>query len=193
MSSSVSAIVLAAGSASRMGSQKQLLRLGAQTLLEHTLESVRASQVGEIVVVLGAAAEAIRPHIPDDKNVRVVVNDDFQAGMGRSLQRGLAELNPEASAALVVLADQPLVKAETLNRLIEEYGRHKPQILIPLFRGFRVIRCFWTARFFRKSPRCRETRAAAPSLAIILRRFGRLRWTMRAFCSMPTGRAISIN
>ena len=137
MSSSVSAIILAAGSASRMGSQKQLLRLGAKTLLEHTLESVRASQVGEIVVVLGAAAESIRPCIPVDKNVRVVVNDDFQAGMGRSLQRGLAELNPQASATLVVLADQPLVKAATLNRLIEEYSRHKPQILIPLFRGFR--------------------------------------------------------
>jgi molybdenum cofactor cytidylyltransferase len=137
MSSSVSAIVLAAGSASRMGSQKQLLRLGAKTLLEHTLASVRASQVGEIVVVLGAAAEAVRPFVPVDKNVRVVVNEDFQAGMGRSLQRGLAELNPGASATLVVLADQPLVRAATLDRLIEEYGRHKPQILIPLFRGFR--------------------------------------------------------
>jgi hypothetical protein len=57
--------------------------------------------------------------------------------MGSSLQRGLAELNPEANATLVVLADQPLVKAATLNRLIDDYLQHKPQILIPLYRGFR--------------------------------------------------------
>jgi molybdenum cofactor cytidylyltransferase len=134
---SVSAIILAAGSSSRMGSQKQLLRLGAKTLLEHTLESVRASQVREIVVVLGSAAEAIRPHIPADEIMRVVVNDGFQAGMGSSLQRGLAELSPQACATLVVLADQPLVKPATLNRLIDDYLENKPQILIPLYRGFR--------------------------------------------------------
>jgi molybdenum cofactor cytidylyltransferase len=137
MSLSVSAIVLAAGSASRMGSQKQLLQLGDKTLLEHTLESVRASQVQRIVVVLGSAAEEIRPHIPLAENVKVVVNDAFQAGMGSSLQCGLAALDPQADATLVVLADQPLVRPATLNRLIEDYGRHKPQILIPLFRGFR--------------------------------------------------------
>jgi xanthine/CO dehydrogenase XdhC/CoxF family maturation factor len=36
-----------------------------------------------------------------------------------------------------VLADQPLVNPATLNRLIDDYHQHKPQILIPLFRGFR--------------------------------------------------------
>ncbi len=120
-----------------MGAQKQLLPLGGKTLFEHTLESVRASQVQETVVVLGSAAEAIRPFIPAGKNVRVVVNNDFAAGMGRSLQCGLAHLHPEASATLVVLADQPFVKPATLNRLIDEYRLHQPQILIPLFRGFR--------------------------------------------------------
>ncbi len=134
---SVSAIVLAAGSASRMGSQKQLLPLGSKPLIQHTLENVRASEVSEIVVVLGSGAEAIRSYIPTHENVRVVVNEAFQAGMGSSLQRGLAELNAEADATLVVLADQPLVRARTLNRIINEYRLHKPQILIPLFRGFR--------------------------------------------------------
>jgi hypothetical protein len=57
--------------------------------------------------------------------------------MGTSLKRGIAALNPQVSAALVVLADQPLVKPTTLNRLIDEYRTHKPQILIPLYRGFR--------------------------------------------------------
>jgi molybdenum cofactor cytidylyltransferase len=132
----VSAIVLAAGTSSRMGSQKQLLRLGSKTLLEHTLDNVRASHVHEIIVVLGAAADSIRPYIADE-NIRVVVNEAFQEGMGTSLQRGLASLDPQAYATLVVLADQPMVKPATLNQLIDEHHEHKPQIVIPLYRGFR--------------------------------------------------------
>ena len=132
----VSAVILAAGTSSRMGSQKQLLRLGSKTLLEHTLDSVQASNIHEIVVVLGSAAESIRTLIAHEK-IKVVVNEAFQEGMGTSLQRGLAALDPQAAATLVVLADQPLVKTATINRLIDEYRQHKPQILIPLYRGFR--------------------------------------------------------
>jgi molybdenum cofactor cytidylyltransferase len=133
----VSAIILAAGTSSRMGSQKQLLRLGAKTLLEHALDNVRASHVQEIIVVLGAAADAIRAHIPTEPKVKAVINDAFKEGMGTSLQRGLAALDAQSAATLVVLADQPLVKPSTINQLIDEYRRHKPQILIPLYRGFR--------------------------------------------------------
>jgi len=136
MSAGVSAIVLAAGTSSRMGSQKQLLRIGAKTLLQHTIDYVKASHVQEVVVVLGSAAEQIRGQVANG-DVKVVINDAFQSGMGNSLQRGLAELGGQAAAALVVLADQPLVRPETINRLIDEYRRHKPQILIPMYRGFR--------------------------------------------------------
>jgi len=118
-----------------MGSQKQLLKLGDKTLLEHTLENLRAAkQVNEIVVVLGAAAEEIRPLAG---NCKVVVNEAFADGMGRSLQCGLKALDERAQATLVVLADQPLVKAETLDRLVDDYRANRPQILIPMYRGFR--------------------------------------------------------
>lgn len=132
----VSAIVLAAGNASRMGSQKQLLRLGEATLLEHTLANLRAArEIGEIVVVLGAADGQIRPLITG--NAKIVVNEAFAEGMGRSLQCGLRALDERAGAALVVLADQPLVKAQTIDDLVADYRARHPQILIPLYRGFR--------------------------------------------------------
>jgi len=134
----VSAIVLAAGTASRMGSQKQLLKLGEKTLLEHTLENLRAAkQVSEIVVVLGAAAEEIRPLVGTQGGTKVAVNEAFADGMGRSLQCGLKALDERAEATLVVLADQPLVKAETMDSLIDDYRANRPQILIPMHRGFR--------------------------------------------------------
>jgi molybdenum cofactor cytidylyltransferase len=134
--SSVAAIVLAAGKSSRMGSQKQLLRLGEKTLLEHTTGNVRSSGISQIVLVLGSGAEAIQQQIKA-KELKIVVNEGFEEGMGTSLQRGLEALAENTTAALIVLADQPLVKSQTMRELVKQYQLHKPQILIPTYRGFR--------------------------------------------------------
>ena len=57
------AVVLAAGSASRMGEVKQLLPLGESTVLERTLQNLYTANVDEIVLVLGSSAETIRERI----------------------------------------------------------------------------------------------------------------------------------
>lgn len=130
------AIVLAAGMSSRMGTPKQLLRLGEKTLLERTLDNVRASRVDEILLVLGASAEEIRIRVPTE-GLKVVINPEFQQGMGTSLRTGLAALNPATKAVLVVLADQPFVSTSTIDQLIECHQQLRPQIVIPTCRGFR--------------------------------------------------------
>ncbi len=56
----VSAIILAAGTSSRMGQAKQLLPLGNSTVLAQTIEHARAAKVDEVVLVLGSSAEPIR-------------------------------------------------------------------------------------------------------------------------------------
>jgi len=134
--SGISAIVLAAGMSKRMGTPKQLLRLDGKTLLEHTLANVRASGVSEIVLVLGFAAESIEKELSTE-DVRIVRNQDYQQGMGTSLRIGLAALDPQATAALIVLADQPFVQPGTFNQLIACHEESKPQIVIPMFNGFR--------------------------------------------------------
>lgn len=129
-------MVLAAGASRRMGTPKQLLRIGGETLLERTLNNVRASDVGEIVLVLGHAAESVEKAITAEQ-IRVVHNPDYQQGMGTSLRIGLAAVSADASAALIVLADQPFVRPETLNELIACHHESKPQIIIPMYQGFR--------------------------------------------------------
>src|SRR6185312_10567498 len=64
-SGGVAAVILAAGMSRRMGGErpKQLLRMGGKTLLERALENVRASQVSEIVLVLGANANKIKQQV----------------------------------------------------------------------------------------------------------------------------------
>jgi molybdenum cofactor cytidylyltransferase len=132
----IAAVVLAAGTSSRMGSAKQLLRLEDRPLLQHVLDHVRASAVSEIVLVLGFAAEEIRRKI-DLQNVRVVLNGDYQRGMGTSLKAGLSAVDAQCAGALIVLADQPFVRPATLDRLMAEHLRSRAQIVIPTYRGFR--------------------------------------------------------
>ena len=134
--SGVSAVVLAAGASRRMGTPKQLLRIGAETILERTLNNVRASDAAEIVLVLGHAAESVEKAISTEQ-VRVVHNPDYQEGMGTSLRTGLAAVSADAIAAIIVLADQPFVRPETFNRLITCHRETRPQIIIPMYQGFR--------------------------------------------------------
>ena len=130
---------MAAGRSTRMGEAKQLLRLGESTVLGQTLENVRGAGVDEIVLVLGFSAQSIREQLPISvsEGLKIVVNQAHEQGMASSLREGLSALDPQTEAALVVLADQPFIRPETLNRLIEEHRRTHAQIVIPLYQGFR--------------------------------------------------------
>ena len=55
--------MLAAGSSRRMGSPKQLLRIGGRPLLEVVVGHANASRLDEVLVVLGAAADEIRSQV----------------------------------------------------------------------------------------------------------------------------------
>jgi molybdenum cofactor cytidylyltransferase len=149
--STVSAVVLAGGMSRRMGVPKQLLRFEGKSLLEHTLANVRASAVHEIVLVLGFAADEIEKEI-SPQGLKITRNESYQQGMGTSLRMGLAAVDPQSTAALIILGDQPFVRPATLDRLIEFHGSLKreigkretgkpaaarSQIVIPTYRGFR--------------------------------------------------------
>lgn len=135
----ISAVVLAAGRSTRMGEPKQLLRLGGRLMLEQTLENVRASGIDEVVLVLGFAAESIRCGIPAPMldGIRVVVNENYKSGMASSLRTGLAAVNPAMNAALIVLADQPFVRPETMRCILDLYRGSGKKIVVPFCKGKR--------------------------------------------------------
>lgn len=116
----VSAVVLAAGSGSRFGGGKLLAPYRGRTLIEATLDGLRETPVDEIIVVVGKEAEELRsvckPH-----GVRVVENPNWEEGMSTSVRAGLAATGPKAQAAVVLLADQPLVGSEAVARLIAAF------------------------------------------------------------------------
>lgn len=132
----ISAIVLAAGQGARFGRCKQLIQLGEKALVEHVLDTVNASAVDDIILVLGAHADEIQRRVKLRRE-RVVINPRYAEGMSTSIQAGLRELRPSTDAAIIVLADQPFVSPQTLNRLADEYRKRKAPAFVPTYRGAR--------------------------------------------------------
>jgi molybdenum cofactor cytidylyltransferase len=135
----VGAVILAAGTSTRMGRPKQLLPLGETTVLARTIDNVRSAGLAEIVLVLGASAEAIRRQLPQSllKGLKAVVNQAYAQGMASSLREGLSALELQSEAALIVLGDQPLVGPRTLQQIIAGYQQSGAEIIIPTHQGKR--------------------------------------------------------
>jgi molybdenum cofactor cytidylyltransferase len=131
----VSAIVLAAGEARRMGALKLALRLGEKSLLKRVVEAALAAPVDEVVVVLGHGAANLQSELPQDGRVRPVYNPDFAQGQSSSLKVGIGVLGPQVEAAVFLLGDQPLVSPEAIEGLIATFQTHHPPIVQPLYRG----------------------------------------------------------
>jgi len=132
----IAAVVLAAGSSSRMGEPKPLVRVGERPLLTWVLEGIRSSRVTETVVVLGDSADRIRAEIPLT-GVRVVENTSFQEGMSSSLRTGIASLGDTAEAFFVVLADAPFVRPDSYDAMIDARARSGARIVLPTYHGVR--------------------------------------------------------
>jgi nicotine blue oxidoreductase len=118
----VSAILLAAGAGSRFGGGKLLAPFRGRSLIEVSLANLADAPVDETVVVVGDDAERLRAAC-EPYGVAVVENPDWAQGQSTSVRVGLEALGPEARAAVVLLADQPLVGAGAVRRLVEAFDR----------------------------------------------------------------------
>ena len=132
----ISAIVLAAGQAKRMGKPKLLLPFGGSTILEQSIDSLLDSKVGEIIVVVGDRAQEMTEKI-GNRPVKVIINPDYRQGMSTSIIKGVRLLDEKSRAVMLVLADQPLIDAVTTNKLVEAFRSHSKGITVPVYQGKR--------------------------------------------------------
>jgi molybdenum cofactor cytidylyltransferase len=101
-----------------MGEPKQLLPVRGRPLLETALAAACDSRLDEVVVVLGAHADAIRESVRFGR-ARVVINPDHIQGLSTSLRAGIASLGAHVDRAVVILGDQPDISAELVNCLLD--------------------------------------------------------------------------
>jgi molybdenum cofactor cytidylyltransferase len=119
----IGAVLLAAGSGSRLGSRpKALLELGGVPLIVRQLVALSGAGVDEVVVVLGHHADAIEAAIAAFP-ITIERNPDPERGQASSVRIGLQALSPKLDAVMVALADQPLIAEADVVALISAFKK----------------------------------------------------------------------
>lgn len=127
---SVPAIVLAAGSSTRMGGPNKLMAtFSGKPLIRQTVERVLAAQAGGAVVVTGHQAARVREAL-DGLDVGFAHNADFAAGLSGSLKAGIAALPADAAGAMIVLGDMPGVSTADLDRLVATFRQAGGSVVV---------------------------------------------------------------
>lgn len=133
----VGAVILAAGSSSRMGSPKQVLQFGGMSLLRRAVLAALGAGCFPVIVVTGAHAELSRREL-DGLDVREAFNPRWETGMASSIAVGLEGLigaDADAAAAVFLLCDQPHVTAGVIAGLAEAHRITRKPVIASTYGG----------------------------------------------------------
>jgi molybdenum cofactor cytidylyltransferase len=144
----VGAVILAAGSSSRMGSPKQILQFRGISLLKRAALAALGAECSPVIVVTGANAELSKREL-DGLDVREVLNTHWETGMASSIRAGLEGLaGADVDAAVLMLCDQPNVTAEVISSLAVAHRVTRKPIIASTYGGsFGVPALFSSALF----------------------------------------------
>ncbi len=119
-----------------MGTQKQLLLLGNRPVIRRCVDTVFASGILDLVVVVNGDGKRIVEALAG-LAVKIVRNDEADSQMADSVRIGLRSLDDCFSGVLVCLSDHPVISAETFRTLIQAHHGRPDRIVIPCYRGRR--------------------------------------------------------
>jgi molybdenum cofactor cytidylyltransferase len=130
----IAGILLAAGTASRMGSNKLLFQLNGESVLRGAARRALAGGLSPLVVVLGHESDKAYKEI-EDLPCQWAVNPLYEQGVNTSLKSGVMVVRREARAAMVLLADMPFVTPEMIAAMIERYRTTEAPLVISEYEG----------------------------------------------------------
>ena len=141
------AVILAAGSSSRMGFPKQLAEVKDKPLLQSIIDKVNIN-FDNSSVVLGSESEIISEKI-NFKNSNILINENWSEGITSSIRTALFfyQNQKEINDIIFFLGDQPEVEAEVIHALKKD-DHESNKVLVPQYRyklGFPILipRMFW--------------------------------------------------
>jgi molybdenum cofactor cytidylyltransferase len=132
----ICALVLAAGRSRRMGTQKLLLPFGGPTVIECVVDQVLASEVDQVLVIVGEDGAAVAEAL-GDRPVGLVRNPEPEGEMLSSVRCGLRAVPPDCEAVLVALGDQPALTGALVNEVLRAYRSSEKGIVVPVHGGRR--------------------------------------------------------
>ena len=135
----IEAIVLAAGSSTRLGTENKLmLPIGDKPVIAHIVNEVHRSIADHIIVVLGHEHRVVADALKDYP-VDIIYNSRHQDGQGSSIASAMSLLRPGSEGFMVCLGDMPMLDAVHYNHIIaafrDQYERRKKVIVRPTYKG----------------------------------------------------------
>lgn len=145
--SQTATIILAGGTSSRMGGDrnKLLLPLDDRPVLLHVIEAALASRAQPVLLVLGHQTEEVRAQLRaflPEGTIEIVENPDYRQGMSTTLQTGLHALltkdyKKDLTGVIFLLGDQPMINARIIDSLLACREQTQKRIILPLYQGQR--------------------------------------------------------
>jgi molybdenum cofactor cytidylyltransferase len=140
-------VILAAGEARRMGQPKQLMDWHGKPFVRAVAETALAAGLAPVVVVSGQAHSGVEQAL-DGLPVTLVHNPGWMGGQGTSVAVGVKALPPQVGSAVFLLADQPQVSAQVIERLVESHAGSLAPITAPEIGGKRANPVIFDRRLF---------------------------------------------
>ena len=145
----IGAVILAAGSSARMGTNKLLIEIDAgRPIVARVADAAIDAGLSPVVVVTGHEAERVRAALAGSL-VTFAHNPRYKDGLAESLKTGLAALPDEVAAALICLGDMPDVDAGHMTRIVSAFDPEGGgEICVPTWQGKRGNPVLFARRFF---------------------------------------------
>ena len=126
--------VLAAGTSSRFGATKLVQPYHGKPLVQNVLLAAKGACEGPVTLVVGHDQDAV---IEASNGLfdELIVNRDFQNGIGTSIAAAAKACNEDTDALLIILGDQPLVTETHLRHLIGTWSGNENEIISSSFDG----------------------------------------------------------
>jgi molybdenum cofactor cytidylyltransferase/nicotine blue oxidoreductase len=136
------AIILAAGSSTRLGQPKQHVRILGETLLERAVRIAREAALTPVFIVL--PPRLAHPPLPEST---ILINHAAAEGMGSSIRLGVrAAMETRATGAVILACDQVAVTADHLHRLC--IGKENNEIVASSYAGRNGVPAYFPASAF---------------------------------------------
>ncbi len=124
----ICAAVLAAGKSERYGASKLLQTLHGRPLLTHALAAAQSAFPGNVILITGHEAASVEDASGGLAD-QVVLNGDFESGIGTSIAVAAAACRDTVDALIIMLADQPMITASHLGALADHWGGRPDRIV----------------------------------------------------------------
>lgn len=140
----IGCLIMAAGNASRFGENKLTASFAGKSLFSLALAAIPADTFARVTVV---SQYPVLLQEAEQAGFHAIRNDRPDDGISRTIRLG-TEAMADCAGILYMVADQPLLRQETVLRIVQDWQQHPGCIVGAAHNGHRGNPCLFPARFF---------------------------------------------